>query len=91
MFVTASIAVDELQVPVALPNTAIFTIEGKSQVFIQDEDGFEAMAVTIGRADRNAVEILSGIQPNQIVVATGGFHLKAEMDKEAFAHSGHAH
>ena len=37
------------------------------------------------------VEILSGLEPGQTYIATGGFHLKAELAKEAFADDGHGH
>lgn len=91
LFVTARVAIDELSVPVSVPRTALQSIAGKTQVFIEHEGGFEPTPVEVGRADTNAAEILSGLEAGQTYVATGGFHVKAEMEKEAFAGDGHGH
>lgn len=91
MFVTGRVAVSEVPIAVVVPKTALLTIDGQTKVFVQDDHGFEPVTVKLGRADRTHAEILDGLSENQTYVATGGFHLKAEMEKEAFAHSGHAH
>lgn len=91
MFVTAKVAVEELAVAIKIPKTALQTIEGKVHVFVQDSDGLEAVEVTLGRVDQDGAEVLSGLEPGQQYVATGGFYLKAELGKEAFAGGGHNH
>lgn len=91
LFVTARVAIDELSVPVRVPKTAIQTIDGKAQIFIQHDGAFEPAPVEVGRADADAAEILAGLAAGQVFVAAGGFHLKAEMEKEAFAGDGHGH
>ena len=91
MFVTAKVAVEELAVAIKIPKTALQTIEGKVHVFVQDSDGLEAVEVTLGRVDQEGAEVLSGLEPGQQYVATGGFYLKAELGKEAFAGCGHNH
>lgn len=91
LFVTARVAIDELSIPLRVPKTALHTIDEKPQIFIQHDGAFESVPVEVGRVDANAAEILSGLDAGQTYVATGGFHLKAEMEKEAFAGDGHGH
>jgi cobalt-zinc-cadmium efflux system membrane fusion protein len=91
LFVTAGVAVSELSVPIHVPKTALQTIDGTTHVFLEHEGTFEPVPVEVGRADAEAAEILSGLAAGQTYVAAGGFHLKAEMEKEAFAGDGHGH
>jgi membrane fusion protein, heavy metal efflux system len=91
MFVTARIAVNDVSVPVAVPKSALVTIDGQTKVFLANDDAFEPVTVKVGRADATQVEILDGLASGTAYVTQGGFHLKAELDKAAFAHSGHAH
>lgn len=91
LFVTASVAVDQLTVPIAVPRTAIHTIDGKTVIFVQESDAFEPVHVEVGRADSQRAEILRGLDAGQTYVAKGGFHFKAELEKESFAEEGHSH
>ena len=90
LFITASIAVDNVQVPIAVPKTAFQDIDGKASVFIETEDGFTPAPVTIGRTNETYAEITSGISSGQRYVAKGVFTLKAQLSKGAFG-GGHAH
>ncbi|MDP8244864.1 MAG: efflux RND transporter periplasmic adaptor subunit [Candidatus Hinthialibacter antarcticus] len=90
-FVNGLIAADTFPVSVYVPKTAIQTIENKPAVFVQHEDLFEPQFVEIGRTNKVGVEIVSGLKPGQVYVSEGGFALKAEMEKEAFASGGHSH
>ena len=91
LFVTAKVMVDAETVPIRVEKTALHEIAGVTHVFVRDEHGFEPAPVVLGRADRTGVEVLEGLQPGQTYVATGGFHLKAELNKEAFGSHGHSH
>lgn len=91
MFVTARATVEQQHADIAVPKTALITIEDRPHVFIQHDGEFEPVPVELGRADEATVEVLAGLEAGQPYVSQGGFHLKAELDKEAFAHSGHAH
>jgi membrane fusion protein, heavy metal efflux system len=91
MFVTAKVAVDEWTVPIKVPKTALLTIDGTTNMFIQSEDGFDVVEVHIGRVDQEGAEIISGLSVGQQYVATGGFYLKADLAKEAFSGDGHNH
>lgn len=80
MFVTVELPSlftgDVLQIPVA----AIQDHEGQSFVFLQTGDQtFVRRDVTVGRRNREVVEIRSGIQERDRVVVEGGFALKSKM------------
>jgi len=90
MFVTGKVVVERAEVPVAVPRTALFTVDDRTVLFVEDEDGFEPKPVTVGRSGEARVEILSGIGPGDRYVSRGGFTLKAELGKESFG-DGHAH
>jgi len=44
----------------------------------------------LGKADRQRVEILSGLMPGERYVIKGGFTLKAELGKDSLG-DGHGH
>ena len=90
MFVTGRVAVNAATVPVAVPHTALQTVEGSTVVFVQDEDGFEPRQVELGRTSTTHAEILSGLSIGERYVATGGFILKAELGKSELS-EGHSH
>lgn len=91
MFINASIVTDEIPVPIYVPKSAVFTIENRPSVFVKAEDGFEPVQVKVGRKNHIGYEILDGLHQGQVYVSQGGFTLKAELDKDAFADGGHAH
>ncbi len=91
MFITAKVLVDEQNIAIKVPKTALYTIEGKTCVFVRAPNGFVAAEVRLGRMDREGAEVLEGLEAGQKYVAAGGFYLKAELAKEAFADGGHGH
>ncbi len=90
LFVNGSIVTDEFKAEVAVPKTAIETIDNKPCVFIQSEDGFEPRFITLGRRDQILVEVLNGLNKGEKYVTKGGFTLKAELQKEMFGND-HGH
>ncbi len=91
MFVTGEVATSSQQSAVVLPRSAIQEVESQQVVFVQTEEGFEMRPVTVGEQTRQAVEIITGIEPGERVVVRNGFSLKAEMNRGALEHAGHAH
>ncbi|MDV6235626.1 efflux RND transporter periplasmic adaptor subunit [Leptospira ellisii] len=62
-----------------IPIEAVHEIEGKSMVFLQNEDGsFEAAEVVVGDSVGDEVVIKSGIREGAQVVSRGSFILKSE-------------
>jgi membrane fusion protein, heavy metal efflux system len=80
-FVTASIAVDERSVPIAVPASAIQTMDGGAFVFVRTTEGFQKRPVMIGQKDEQAVEVTSGLSLGEAIAVSNTFLLKAEMLK----------
>jgi len=85
-YVTAEIGIAEDTVAVRLPKPALQTIEGKRVVFVRVPDGFAKREVELGRADDDAVEVVSGLSPGEEVVVGNSFLLKAELGKSEAEH-----
>lgn len=90
LFVTAKITVDEVNVPLLVPKTALVMEGEKTEVFVETDEGFSPQPVKTGRSDNMNVEVTSGLKAGQRYVARGGFTLKAQLGKGAFG-DGHAH
>ncbi len=84
LFVTASIAVREEEVPVAVPTTALQTLEEKTVVFVKEDGAFKPRPVIVGRRNGKLVEIAGGLKPGEHYVTEGAFTLKAQLMKESF-------
>jgi len=84
MFITAKVAANTVQVPVAVPKTALQSVAGKTAVFVRTAEGFEPRPVEVGRTSETAVEIVSGLEAGEHYVGTGAFTLKAQLSKGAF-------
>ena len=80
-FVTAAIALNERNVPVVAPATAIQKIEGRPVVFVRTKNGFEKRDVVLGQKEDQAIEILSGLTSGETIATTNTFSLKAELSK----------
>lgn len=90
MFVTARVEVARDQVEIAVPMTAIETIDDRQVIFVAEGEGFEPRGVRLGRAGGSHVEVLSGLSPGETYVKRGGFTLKAELAREELS-GGHSH
>jgi len=90
MFVTGRVLVGSTRAGVAVPPTALHTVDGETVVFVEDEGGFRPQPVKVGRTGDNLLEITSGLAAGQRYVSQGGFTIKAALAKESFG-GGHAH
>jgi cobalt-zinc-cadmium efflux system membrane fusion protein len=90
LFVKGSINTDEFTARIAIPKTAVETLENKPCVFIKSDTGFEPRYITMGRKNKFLVEILNGLNEGEHYVTKGGFTLKSELQKEMFGDS-HGH
>ena len=66
-------------------------IEGQTVVFIQTSQGFEPQPVRTGRWTHELAEITEGLLPGQRYVARNVLAMKAELNRAALEHAGHAH
>ena len=80
-FVTAAILVEQRAVSVAVPLSAIQTMEGKVVVFVRTIDGFQKRQVALEKSDERYVEVASGLSPGETIAVTNTFLLKAELLK----------
>jgi len=87
LFVTARVATDSRQARVAVPETAIQTVEDKPTVFVRTDDGFEARAVELGSRANGQVEVTAGLEAGVQVASAGSFVLKSELGKASAEHS----
>jgi cobalt-zinc-cadmium efflux system membrane fusion protein len=80
-FVTATITTDEIRVPLAVPESAIQSVNNEKVIFVRTPEGFEKRPITTGRTDERLVEIVEGLQPEDLIAITNTFVLKAELLK----------
>jgi len=91
-FVTASVLVDRISAEVAVAKSTLQDVDDRTSVFVQNEHGFEARTVTLGRSNDGYAEITSGLKPGERIVTKNSFRLKAELEKAAGGgHAGHGH
>lgn len=91
LFVSGKVSIAQTKAEIVIPLSALQTIEGKTIVFVQHEQGeFEQQEVQTGRRDLQQVEILKGLKTGQSYVSENAFVLKAQSQKSSFGH-GHSH
>jgi len=66
---------------IAVPTTAIQTVDNKQVVFVRTKEGFRAIPVRTGSLNGSQVIILSGLTGNEQIATTNSFTLKAELGK----------
>ena len=80
-FVSASIPLERRAVGLLLPRSSLQMIDGKPTVFIRTPEGFDARAVQTGAVTEEAVEVVAGLKPGEIVAVLNTFVLKSELGK----------
>jgi multidrug efflux pump subunit AcrA (membrane-fusion protein) len=84
MFATASISAGDSRAVLAVPESAIYQIDGHSAVFAAAaNNGFEVRPVRLGSRGGDMVEIISGLKQGELVVEKGGLALKALIANKA--------
>jgi len=90
LFVTGTITVKSVPVPLLVPKSALQAVGEREAVFVLTQEGFVPRTVTIGRSNDTHVEVISGMKPGERYAASGAFTLKAQLSKGAFGDS-HGH
>ncbi len=85
LFITGRVQIKEIKVPVAVPKTAIATMDEQPVVFVQTDKGFIPQPVKTGYTNDKYVQIISGLKAGQKYVAENGFVIKSEIEKSTFA------
>lgn len=86
LYVTAAVLLDESRVPLAIRSEAVQTLEGRSVVFVQTDDGFAPRPVELGRSDGEHTAVVAGLDAGARYVTTNSFILKAELGKGEAEH-----
>jgi len=86
--VTATAQVGASTGAVRVPDGAIQTVEGRTNVFVRTKDGFRAVPVTV-MSRGNGVATVSGLSGREQLAGEGSFTLKAELAKGEAEHGGH--
>ena len=85
-FATAVLKIVTSPTSLSVPLAAIQRQKSQSIVFVRADDGvFQRREVRIGEKSTDAVEILDGLKAGEIVVTSGSFILKSELEKASFA------
>jgi len=90
MFVKAQLDVPQAyegRTVLAVPQSALQTLEGRTIVFVQTEPGvFGRRLVETGHSFEGFTELYSGIRAGDLVVTEGSFVLKSEFARASLAH-----
>ena len=84
--VQVEIAKNTVTVPMAIREDALQTFRDWQVVFVRVGEQFEVRPLELGRRANGYIEVLSGLQPNQVYGAGNSFLLKAELGKAGASH-----
>lgn len=84
--VGARITVEQHPAALAVPLTALQTLDDAEVVFVREGDIYGAHPVKLGRRDARQVEVLEGISPGDEVVIEQSYLVKADIEKAGAAH-----
>src|SRR3984893_1004601 len=79
--VHAAVAIEERSVALAVPVSAIQTIDKMQILFVRTSEGFEKRRVMLGDGDDRLFEGLSGVRDGETIAVSNTFALKAEFLK----------
>jgi cobalt-zinc-cadmium efflux system membrane fusion protein len=85
-FATGTLEADAQAAALLVPEDAVVTLEGQTQVFVPVPGGYARRPVTLGRNDGTRIEVLAGLKPGDTVAAGNAFILKAEAGKGDAGH-----
>jgi cobalt-zinc-cadmium efflux system membrane fusion protein len=89
MFVKAQVDVPQAyegETVLAVPQSALQTLEGRTNVFVQSEPGlFVRRLVETGHSFEGFTEVYSGVRDGDVVVTEGSFVLKSEFARASLA------
>ena len=86
MSVHGEIFVNEKVTPVAIRIGAVQRMEGKTVIYVQDGESYEARPVRLGVQDGEWAEVLEGLKAGERYVASNSFVLKAHAGKSEAEH-----
>jgi membrane fusion protein, heavy metal efflux system len=92
LYVQVQVDTGAADFPVVVEREAVQLLEETEVIFVEEGEEFAAVAVELGRSDREHVVILAGLEPGQRYVRRGAFELKAKIVTSGLgSHAGHGH
>ncbi|MDZ7750949.1 MAG: efflux RND transporter periplasmic adaptor subunit [Gammaproteobacteria bacterium] len=91
LFVSGLVETGEKPAAVVLPRSALTRLDGRTVVFVAGESGLEPREIRLGQVSPNTVEVAGGLTAGERYVATNVLAVKAELNRAALEHAGHAH
>jgi cobalt-zinc-cadmium efflux system membrane fusion protein len=85
-FVTGSVTVAEVSVPLAVERKAIQRFRDFDVVFERIGDTYEARMLELGRSDDTHIEVLGGLKPQAQYVVDNSYLIKADIEKSGASH-----
>ena len=86
MAVEARVVVDEAEVPIRLPISALQRFRDGQVAFIRIGDTYEIRPLELGRSDGTWVEVREGLNAGDEVVIEQSFLVKADIEKSGASH-----
>ena len=86
LLVAGEIAVETLEVPLAVDNRALQSFRDWTVVFIQVDDTYEIRPLELGRSDGKLTEVLGGLQAGDHYVVENSYLIKADIEKSGASH-----
>jgi RND family efflux transporter MFP subunit len=86
MFVTGDLVLSNDSVKAAVRKSALQTFRGWKVVFINIGEVYEIRPLTLGRADDEWIEVVSGIEPGERYVTDNSYTIKADILKSGASH-----
>ncbi|PKO86819.1 MAG: efflux RND transporter periplasmic adaptor subunit [Betaproteobacteria bacterium HGW-Betaproteobacteria-12] len=84
--VTGIVVTNDQEGVLTVPADSVQTVEGRSVVFVTDDNGFRVTPVLAGRRAGGYIEILNGLSGDERIAGTNAFLLKAELAKGEAEH-----
>lgn len=91
MFVTGVIETGHDAADVVIPSSSVIGMDGRQVVFVETADGLAPREIETGRETESRIEIESGLHPGESYACGNVLALKAEFNRSALEHAGHAH
>ena len=77
---------------IVVPNSALMEEYGKLYVFVEHEDGdFLKRYITAGSGNGESTEVISGLEENDVIVATGAYNIKLSLMSSTPSGNAHNH
>jgi cobalt-zinc-cadmium efflux system membrane fusion protein len=92
MFARATVwtnAVNGAEPVLVIPDEAVQTVEGGPSVFVPvpgEPNTFKRVSVKVGKSVGGMLPVYQGLKPDEELVVTGSFILKAELGKSEASH-----